>query len=169
MRVTSRPGNPFSDGSASVSFADGESAGAGAALGLVLPEGPKIGIRGGGGLGFTAGRTWEFPSFDDAARFVRRWAPRESLGGEAKGLLHKVWPFSRGHRPPAMPAPDASYVEGGPYAEFSAIPPPRPCATTTSPTARSCAPRWRASATTRPEQAVTQASRSATASCRAIT
>jgi hypothetical protein len=109
-----------SDGSASVSFADGESAGAGAAVGLRLPTGPNIGIRGGGGLQFTAGRTWEFPTFDAAARFVRRWAPRESLGGEAKGVLRSVWPFSRGHRPPAMPAPDASYVEGGPYAEFAA-------------------------------------------------
>jgi len=91
-----------SDGSAAVSFADGESAGASFAVGLQLPAGPRVGIRGGGGLQFTAGRTWEFPSFAAAARFVRRWAPRESTGGEARGVLRRLCPFCRGRRPPAM-------------------------------------------------------------------
>src|SRR5215210_6478040 len=109
-----------SDGSASVSFADGESAGAGFSVGLRLPAGPQVGIRGGGGLQFTTGRSWEFPDFAAAARFVRRWAPRESLGGEALGALRHVCPFCHGRRPPAMPAPDASYVEGGAYGEFAA-------------------------------------------------
>ena len=109
-----------SDGSASVSFADGESAGAGFAVGLRLPAGPQVGMRGGGGLQFTTGRSWEFADFAAAARFVRRWAPRESLGGEALGALRHVCPFCHGRRPPAMPEPDASYVEGGAYGEFAA-------------------------------------------------
>jgi hypothetical protein len=107
-----------SDGSAAVSFADGESAGGIAGIGLQLPGGVKVGGDYGAGLQFTSGRTWEFPSFAAAARFVRRWAPRESLGGEARGLLRKAWPF--GHGAPRMPAADATYVEGGAYGEFAA-------------------------------------------------
>jgi hypothetical protein len=107
-----------SDGSAAVSFADGESAGAIVGVGVQLPGGTRVGGDYGGGLQFMSGRTWEFSSFADAARFVRRWAPRESLGGEARGLLRKAWPF--GHGAPRMPAADATYVEGGAYAEFAA-------------------------------------------------
>ena len=78
-----------SDGSAAVSFTDGASAGATVGVGLRLPSGPRVGARGGAGVQFSAGRTWEFASFAAAARFVRRWAPRESLGGEARGLLRR--------------------------------------------------------------------------------
>jgi hypothetical protein len=109
-----------SDGSAAVSFADGGSAGASVALGLRLPAGPHVGIRGGGGLQFGAGRTWEFARFADAARFVRRWAPHESLGGETRALLRKACPFCAARRRAAMPAPDATFIEGGAYGEFAA-------------------------------------------------
>jgi hypothetical protein len=108
-----------SDGSASVSFANGVSGGLGAGLGLRLP----IGASGGGsasiGAQFNSGRTWEFASFAAAARFVRRWAPRESLGGEVRGLLRSACPFCH-HHAPAMPDPDATFVEGGAYGELSA-------------------------------------------------
>jgi hypothetical protein len=108
-----------SDGSASVSFADGLSAGLGATLGLRLPEGLQAGGSGSLGAQFTSGRTWEFSSFAAAARFVRRWAPRESLGGELRGALRSACPFCH-HHPPAMPEPDAKFVEGGAYGELSA-------------------------------------------------
>jgi len=109
-----------SDGSASVSFDDSGSAGAAVALGLRLPSGPSVGLSGGGGLQFAAGRRWEFPSFAAAARFVRRWAPRESLRGEVRGALRKAWPFGRRRGAAAMPRPDATFVEGGAYGEFAA-------------------------------------------------
>jgi hypothetical protein len=108
-----------SDGSAAVSFADGEHAGAIVGLGVRLPAGPRIGADYGGGLQFSSGRTWEFPSFAAAARFVRRWAPRESLGGEAGGWLRRACPICH-HRAPRMPEADATYREGGAYAEFAA-------------------------------------------------
>ena len=107
-----------SDGSAAVSFTDGASAGATVGVGLRLPSGPRVGARGGAGVQFSAGRTWEFPSFAAAARFVRRWAPRESLGGEAVGLLRGACPICRRPRrrrrcrsptrPSARAAPTAS-------------------------------------------------------------
>ena len=86
-----------SDGSAAVSFTDGASAGATVGVGLRVPSGPRVGARGGAGVQFSAGRTWEFPSFAAAARFVRRWAPRESLGGRG------AQPAAPGL--PALPAP----------------------------------------------------------------
>jgi hypothetical protein len=109
-----------SDGSAAVSFTDGENAGAIVGVGVRLPAGPRIGADGGGGLQFASGSTWEFPTFAAAARFVRRWAPRESLGGEAGGLLRGACPFCHGHRAPRMPPADATYREGGAYGEFAA-------------------------------------------------
>jgi hypothetical protein len=109
-----------SDGSAAVSFSDGESAGATVGLGLQIPGATRVGIRAGAGLHFNSGRTWEFSSFAAAAAFVRRWAPRESLGGEARGLLRRACPFCDHRRGPQMPAPDATFLEGGPYGEFLA-------------------------------------------------
>ena len=50
-----------SDGSASVSFADGGSVGASVGLGAQI-GGSGASMRGGAGLQFTAGRTWEFPT-----------------------------------------------------------------------------------------------------------
>ena len=109
-----------SDGSAAVSFTDGASAGATVGVGLQVPSGPRVGARGGAGVQFSAGRTWEFASFAAAARFVRRWAPRESLGGEARSLLRRACALC-GHRAsPRMPEPDATFREGGAYGEFSA-------------------------------------------------
>ena len=99
-----------SDGSAAVSFADGGSVGASAGLGLQLARRGGS-ARGGAGLQFTSGRTWEFASVAAATRFVRRWGKTETLGGEVRGL----WPG--GDEPPA---PDATYKEGGPYAEVAA-------------------------------------------------
>ena len=99
-----------SDGSASVLFADGESAGASVGVGLQLPgRGGKV--RGGAGIQFTGGRTWEFPTYAAAARFVRRWGRTETLTGEARGLL------PGGDHPPP---PDSTYKEGGAYGEFAA-------------------------------------------------
>jgi hypothetical protein len=99
-----------SDGSAAVSFADGEGVGASLGVGLqIAGRGAKV--RGGAGLQFTAGRTWEFPTFAAAARFVRRWGRTETLTGEVRGIL------PGGDRPPP---PDSRYVEGGGYGEFAA-------------------------------------------------
>jgi len=109
-----------SDGSAAVSFTDGASAGATVGVGLRLPSGPRVNARGGAGVQFSAGRTWEFASFAAAARFVRRWAPRESLGGEAVGLLRRACPICRRRPSPAMPKPDATFHEGGGYGELAA-------------------------------------------------
>jgi hypothetical protein len=107
-----------SDGSAAVSFADGERAGAIVGIGVRLPGGPQIGADYGGGLQFNSGRTWEFPSFAAAARFVRRWAPQESLGGETGRRLRRACPIC--HRAPHLPEADATYREGGAYGEFAA-------------------------------------------------
>ena len=109
-----------SDGSAAVSFTDGAGAGGSVGVGLQLPSGPRVGIRGGGGLQFNSGRTWEFASFAAAARFVRRWAPRESLGGETLGLLRRACLICHRRRSAPMPKPDATFHEGGPYGEFAA-------------------------------------------------
>jgi hypothetical protein len=109
-----------SDGSAAVSFSDGENAGAIVGVGVRLPGGLKAGADYGGGLQFTSGKTWEFSDFAAAARFVRRWAPRESLRGEAGGILRRACPFCHHHRAPAMPNADATYLDGGWYGEFTA-------------------------------------------------
>jgi len=99
-----------SDGSAAVSFADGGSVGASFGVGLQL-AGRAADVRGGGGLQFTAGRTWEFPDVAGASRFVRRWAHTETLTGELRGIL------PGGAHPPE---PDSTYKEGGAYGEFTA-------------------------------------------------
>jgi hypothetical protein len=109
-----------SDGSAAVSFTDGASAGATVGVGLRLPAGPRVGARGGAGVQFSSGRTWEFASFAAAARFVRRWAPRESLGAEAGRLLRRACPLCHNRPSPQMPKADATFHEGGPYGEFAA-------------------------------------------------
>ena len=64
-----------------------------------------------GRLQFTAGRTWEFATAAEAARFVRRWGKTETLTGEVRGLL------PGGDDPPP---PDSTYEEGGAYGEFAA-------------------------------------------------
>jgi prepilin-type processing-associated H-X9-DG protein len=99
-----------SDGSASVSFADGHAAGLSAGLGLQF-AGRGATVRGSAGLQFRSGRTWEFGSFAEAASFATRWKRSESLRGEVLGVL------PGGSHPPA---PDATYVEGGAYAEVAA-------------------------------------------------
>ncbi|MEO8689946.1 MAG: hypothetical protein ABI611_17250 [Solirubrobacteraceae bacterium] len=109
-----------SDGSAAVSFTDGGSAGGTVGVGLQIPGLTHAGVRGGAGLQFNSGRTWEFPSFAAAAAFVRRWTPRESLGGEAKRLLAHACPLCHHHRSPQMPPADATFREGGAYGEFVA-------------------------------------------------
>ena len=109
-----------SDGSAAVSFTDGGSGGATVGVGLRLPSGPRVGARGGAGLQFNSGRSWEFATFAAAARFVRRWAPRESLGGETLGLLRRACPICRRRPSPQMPKPDATFHECGAYGEFAA-------------------------------------------------
>jgi hypothetical protein len=109
-----------SDGSAAVSFTDGGGAGATVGIGLQIPGLTRAGARTGAGLQFNGGRTWEFPTFAAAAAFVRRWGPRESLGGEAKRLLRKACPLCRRRASPRMPSADATFTEGGAYGEFAA-------------------------------------------------
>ena len=99
-----------SDGTAAVSFADGGAVGASFGLGLHF-TGHRADVRGGGGLQFASGRTWEFPTVAAASRFVRRWAHTETLTGELRGIL------PGGAHPPA---PDSTYKEGGAYGEFTA-------------------------------------------------
>jgi len=99
-----------SDGSASVSFADDGSVGGSVGLGAQI-GGNGASVRGGAGVHFTAGRTWEFPDSASAARFVRRWGRTETLTGELRGL----WPG--GAHPPR---PDSTFKEGGLYSEFAA-------------------------------------------------
>jgi len=106
-----------SDGSAAVSFLDGWRGGATAGIGLRLPWGSQGSISGSAGAQFTAGRTWEFRSAADAARFVRRWTGRESLRGEATGLARRLCRLCR--RAPVPPPPQATYREGGAYGEVS--------------------------------------------------
>jgi hypothetical protein len=109
-----------SDGSAAVSFTDGGSAGGTVGVGLQIPGGSRVGVRGGIGAQFNSGRTWEFKRFAEAAAFVRRWAPRESLGGEAGRLLRRACLLCHKRRAPEMPAADATFQEGGAYGEFVA-------------------------------------------------
>ena len=92
-----------SDGSAAVSFADGGGAGASVGVGLQLPGGPGVKLRGGGGVQFGSGRTWEFASFDAAARFVRRWASHRDPARRAARA-------APGRRPPAAAR---QHVQGG--------------------------------------------------------
>ena len=109
-----------SDGSAAVSFTDGGSAGGTVGVGLQIPGLTRAGVRGGLGVQFNSGRTWEFESFVAAAAFVRRWTPRESLGGEAKRLLRRACPICHKRPSPRMPPADAIFHEGGGYGEFVA-------------------------------------------------
>jgi hypothetical protein len=109
-----------SDGSAAVSFTDGRSAGGTVGVGVQIPGVTRVSVHGGGGLQFNAGRTWEFPTHAAAAAFVRRWGPRESLGGEAKRLLRKACVLCHRHPSPRMPAADATFSEGGAYGELAA-------------------------------------------------
>jgi hypothetical protein len=108
-----------SDGSAAVSFTDGRSAGGTVGVGVQIPGVTRAGVHGGGGLQFNAGRTWEFPTHAAAAAFVRRWGPRESLGGEAKRLLRKACVLCHRRPSPRMPAADATFSEGGAYGELA--------------------------------------------------
>jgi hypothetical protein len=99
-----------SDGSASVSFVDGGAVGGSAGVGMQI-LGHGAALRGGAGLQFTAGRTWEFPTVAAATRFLHRWGRTETLTGELRGL----WPGGD-HPPP----PAATYAEGGAYGEVAA-------------------------------------------------
>lgn len=112
----------LSDGSASVSFRDEEG------LGAEVGVGADVAITGGGrpaGAGLRAeasqmlelatGRSYEFDSAARAVSFVRRYASHETLGGEARNRALSVCPGCRamGAEPTALPAPDASFLEGG--------------------------------------------------------
>ena len=112
-----------SDGSAAVSFLDGWRAGAEAGIGLRLPWAGDAALEGGAGAQFTGGRTWEFSTGAAAERFARRWSRRETVGGEARGLAHRLCPWCHGR--PGPPPPRATYREGGAYGDFLADLAPR--------------------------------------------
>jgi hypothetical protein len=114
-----------SDGTASVSFMDGEKAGVTGSVGLRLsPLRLKAALSGTAGAQFTAGRTWDFPTVAAAEAFVRRYASGQSLGGEARALGRKLcflcagWLRGRGR--PKLPPPSSRSLEGGLFAEASA-------------------------------------------------
>jgi hypothetical protein len=109
-----------SDGSAAVSFTDGASAGGTVGAGLQIPGLTRVGVRAGLGAQFNSGRTWEFTTFAAAAAFVRRWAPRESAGGEVRRFLRGACPFCHHRASPRMPPADATFREGGAYGELTA-------------------------------------------------
>lgn len=110
-----------SDGTASVSFVDRARAGAEVGIGLRLsPLGIDAAAEVGGGVEFSGGRTWDFPSLAAARRFVRRFGRHETLTGEALDTLRALCLGRCGGGRPRPPEPSARYLEGGAYAEAAA-------------------------------------------------
>lgn len=114
-----------SDGTASVSFMDGESAGYTGGVGVRLsPLGVQASADYVAGAAFTAGRTWEFSTVAAAEAFVRRYAADQSLGGEVREVGHDLCflcpGWLRGHGRPELPPPSSRSIEGGVFAQATA-------------------------------------------------
>ncbi len=107
-----------SDGRVTITFADAAREGLTAGVGAHLEAGPvRVGASGSAdaALTFAAGRAWELPDADAAARFLRRY-------GGSQELLGRVWQRVREicllcglltDDPPAPPPPDVRFVSGG--------------------------------------------------------
>src|SRR6266545_4020795 len=105
------------------------------ALGVALAVTGGVGLRlsplrlnaavsGTAGVAFTAGRTWDLPTVEAAAAFIKRYAAGRSLGGEARQLGHDLcflcpgWLRGRGR--PRLPPPSSRSIEGGVFANATA-------------------------------------------------
>lgn len=110
-----------SDGSVGVSFVDEEELGGQLKAGVrATPLGLDAEASAEAGVAFARGKTWEFPDQDRAAAFVRRYAGREGLAGEARGVGRSVGLGEDSDGPPPPPAL-VTYYEAGPYGELAGI------------------------------------------------
>lgn len=111
-----------SDGTASVSFVDGASAGVEAGVGVTLP-GAAGTLTAGAGVGFASGQTFDFADWTTAQRFLARFAREETLTGEGRRLLRRLcWRCPKWLKGAVreLPDPSARYLEGGTYGNFAA-------------------------------------------------
>jgi hypothetical protein len=113
----------YSDGRVAVTFRDTGELGGEVGVGAGVAVKGVHGARGGGGLraeagagvGMTVGKTYEFAGARRAAAFLARYGGAETLGGEAVGRAVAACPACRelGAHSAALPAPDATFLEGG--------------------------------------------------------
>jgi hypothetical protein len=116
-----------SDGSASVTLADGSTAGIEGELGAHIGVGRmRLGAdaRGSGGVTWSAGRTWDFASVAAARHFAARFGSKATIGGKLADNVRSVCSFLCalvGWNPHARPPkPDEVFTEGGPTASLAA-------------------------------------------------
>ena len=111
-----------SDGTTAVTFIDagsvGAEAGVGASFGVKGSSEPAAaGVRAEAGVALEVGggKSYRFPTPERAAAFLERFGPEESTGGELRSrvLATCVACHLAGVRPVELPAPDATFVEGG--------------------------------------------------------
>lgn len=108
-----------SDGSASVSFTDGNDVGAGLGVGLratflgvdARPADAELGAS------FRTGRAHEFDDWATAQRFIAAYAAAETTGGKIEDVARGISPLHERHR---LPAPDETAYEAGGWAELEA-------------------------------------------------
>ena len=107
-----------SDGTAVVSFLDANSIGAQAGVGFSLG---RVGGSGtasaAAGVSFNTGRTYEFPTFAAARRFLARYAAEETTVGESVNVARRASPLHWARR---LPAPRSSSYESGTWAQLEA-------------------------------------------------
>jgi hypothetical protein len=107
-----------SDGTATVSFLDANAVGAQIGVGFSLASIGGEGTAGAGaGVSFNTGRSYEFPSWEAARRFLVRHAREEDTTGEGLNLARRVSPL---HEPHRLPAAGSSSFEAGTWAELEA-------------------------------------------------
>lgn len=107
-----------SDGTATISFLDGNGIGAQTSIGLQLP-----GVGAGGsasaaaGLAFNTGRSYEFGTWAAGTAFLARYADAETTAGEGRNL---AWELSPLHEPRRLPAAHSTSFETGTWAQLEA-------------------------------------------------
>lgn len=117
----------LSDGRATVTLAHGATAGAQVGLGTRLRIGGK-GIGGEltatGGMEWTSGRLWRFPSEAAARRFVDTYGRKATIRGKLLDTVRSGCSLLCdvvGWRPhPELPEPDETFVESGSTADLTA-------------------------------------------------
>jgi hypothetical protein len=115
-----------SDGRVTVTLANGSTAGGELGLGAGLRAGERtLGemTRATLAATWTSGRSWSFASADAARRFVATYGSKATIGGKLVDEVRSrcsVLCDALGWRPhPQLPAPDATYEEGGAIAQLS--------------------------------------------------
>ena len=107
-----------SDGTATVAFLDANAVGAQAGVGFSLASAGGEGTaRVAAGVSFNTGRSFDFPSWEAARRFLARYAGEEDMTGEGVNLARRVSPA---HDPRRLPAATSTSFEAGTWGELDA-------------------------------------------------